>query len=184
MLFLLLLDSPDDAQFMEDVYKAHYRLMYATALRVLRNPPDAEDAVSAGILSLMKKIDTLRGLPCNKLEAYLVITIKNTAINLYQKRKRTVQRQAGPIEDLKLIDSTAQPEQQAVEGEGLARVKQAIRALPAQEQTAMMLRYLQKLEDSEIADRMGIKPASVRSLISRGKTRLRGLLMEGGETRG
>lgn len=184
MLFLLLLDSPDDTQFMEDLYQAHYRLMYATALGVLRSAPEAEDAVSTGILSLMKKIDILRGLPCNKLEAYLVITIKNTAINYYQKRKRASEHLSGPVEELKLVDDTAQPEVMAVEQEGLARVKQAIRALPAQEQTAMMLRYFQRLPFDEIAQAMGIKQTSVRSLISRGKTRLHSLLTEGGEPHG
>lgn len=182
MLFLLALsDRPDDAAFMEALYRAHYRLLYGKALQVMRHPADAEDAVSESFLQLIRKIDTLRSLESNKLRAYLVITVRNTAINLYNRRKRRTEHSAGEVEEGAVASGEAGPEAQALSLDGVEGIKRAIRSLPMQIQTAMMMRYFQQLSDQEIADSMGLKPVSVRALISKGKKRLRDLLREGGE---
>ncbi|HPY95415.1 MAG TPA: hypothetical protein PLR12_08295 [Clostridia bacterium] len=47
MLFLLLMENlPDDADFLAEVYHRHQRLLYGQALKVLRNPQDAEETPS------------------------------------------------------------------------------------------------------------------------------------------
>ena len=184
MLFLLLVDSPQDADFLSDLYQTYYRLLYGQALCVLRNAQDAEDAVSTAMIRLTSKIDVLRSLPCNKLEAYLVITVKNTAINAYRQRKRRVARSAGTVEDLQVCDPGTSPEHQVFSSLGVERVKNAIRALPQREQQALMMRYFQQLTDDEIARDLGLKPVSVRALISRGRARLAEILMQGGDADG
>lgn len=182
MLFLLALaDRPDDAAFMEALYRTHYRLLYGKALMVMRQPADAEDAVSESFLHLIKKIDTLRGLEGNKLRAYLVITVRNTAINLYHRKKRRAAHSAGELMEETADSGEAGPETQALSRDGVQTIKRAILALPQQIQTAMMMRYFQQLSDQEIADQMGVKPVSVRALISKGKKRLQEALREGGE---
>jgi RNA polymerase sigma factor (sigma-70 family) len=184
VLFLLLVDSPQDADFLSDLYQAYYRLLYGQALSVLRNAQDAEDAVSTAMIQLTRKIDVLRSLPRNKLEAYLVITVKNTAINAYRQRKRRVARSAGTVEDLQVSDPGTSPEHQVFSSLGVERVKNAIRALPQREQQALMMRYFQQLTDNEIARDLGLKPVSVRALISRGRSRLAEILMQGGNADG
>jgi len=184
VLFLLLVDSPQDADFLSDLYQTYYRLLYGQALCVLRNAQDAEDAVSTAMIRLTSKIDVLRSLPCNKLEAYLVITVKNTAINAYRQRKRRVARSAGTVEDLQVTDPDTSPEHQVFSSLGVERVKNAIRALPQREQQALMMRYFQQLTDDEIARDLGLKPVSVRALISRGRSRLAEILMQGGDADG
>ena len=75
----LLIESDEDRLFLEGVYLEYHRLMYAQALQITRRSEAAEDAVSDSLLALMKKIDLLRTLPCNKLRSYLVITVKRAA---------------------------------------------------------------------------------------------------------
>lgn len=124
MLFLLALaDRPDDADFLEEIYHSHYRLLYGQALRVLRHREDAEDVVQAAMLKLTKKIHILRGLECNKLASYLVITVRNTAINLYHKRKVHLERQAAMPLAIIPGDMQEGPEAQALSRDGVEEVK-------------------------------------------------------------
>jgi len=47
MLFLPLMENlPDDADFLAEAYHRHQRLLYGQALKVLRNPQDAEETHS------------------------------------------------------------------------------------------------------------------------------------------
>jgi RNA polymerase sigma-70 factor (sigma-E family) len=50
---------------------------------------------------------------------------------------------------------------------------QLMRELPARQQAALVLRYFEDLGDVEIAEALGCRPATVRSLISRGLTAMR-----------
>ena len=180
MLFLLALaDRPEDADFLEEIYHSHYRLLYSQALRVLRHREDAEDVVQAVMLKLTKKIDILRGLERNKLASYLVITVRNTAINLYKQRQtRTAHEAAVPLHIIP-GDEAASPEAQALSRDAVEQVKAAIRSLPPRERDAMLLRYVQGLGDQEVADALGIQAVSARALLSRGRQRLHQILQEG-----
>ena len=179
LFFLVLIQDEGDAAFLGRFYQEHYRLMYYQALRVLRSPEDAEDAVSGAILKLIKKIELLKSLPCNKQEAYMVITVRNTAINLYNKRKARVERtEEMPLETV--ADSQGQgPEARLMEAAGVARVKEAVQQLPPREKDALMMRYFQRYSDQEIAEALQVQPVSVRALISRGRKRLQRILQEG-----
>lgn len=179
LFFLSLIEDEGDAAFMADLYQAHYRLMYYQALRVLKTPQDAEDAVSNAVIKLIKKIHILRTLPSNKQEAYLVITVRNTAINLFNQRKARVEKMDGQPMETVAADQRLGPEAQVQDRAGVEQVKDAIRQLPPREREALMMRYFQRLSDPEIASAMGIREVSARAVISRGRKRLRELLEEG-----
>ncbi len=179
LLFLSLIQDEGDAALMEGLYLSHYRLMYYQALRVLRNPEDAQDAVSQAMIRLIKKISVLRELPCNKQEAYLVITVRNTAINLFNQRKARVNQMDGQPLEAVADRPELGPEARILDMDGVERVKDAIRRLPQRERDALMMRYFQKLSDQEIAQAMGIAHVSARALISRARKRLGGILNEG-----
>jgi RNA polymerase sigma-70 factor (ECF subfamily) len=180
MLFMMLLaDRPDDADYLQDIYHTYYRLLYAQALKVLRHPQDAEDAVQAVMLKLTQKIHILRGLECNKLASYLVIAVRNTAINLYRQNKSRAMRQAELIQDIISADMKENPEAQALDRDAVERVKDAIRCLPRRERDAMTLRYVHNLTDTQVADALGVQAVSARAMLSRGRKRLREMLAEG-----
>lgn len=182
MLFLLVLqDRPDDAAFLSDLYDTHYRLLYGQALKVLRHRQDAEDVVQAAMLKLTSKISLLRGLERNKVPSYLVITVRNTAINLYRQKASRQEHQADvPLE---WVPDSPQdsPESRLLAMDGVARIRAALQRLPQREKDAMTLRYVQGLSDEEVANALGVKAASARGLLSRGRQRLKDILREGGD---
>lgn len=56
---------------------------------------------------------------------------------------------------------------------GLTELRDALQALPVRQRTAVVLRYLCDLPEAEIADILGCRPATVRSLVHRGLSQLR-----------
>ena len=167
---ILAITQPDDRAFMEQLYVDYSALMYAQALKVLRSRTAAEDCVSDALVALIKKISLLRTMECSILKAYVVITVRNTAINALRKQKRQ------PVADVPL-EIIPEPQTRSVEARFMSQsqiewLKEAIRQLPARESMALMMRYFQQLEMSEIAGQMGCSESSVRSLLSRGRKRL------------
>ena len=173
-LVLLTMEPGDDRAFLEQAYLDYHRLMYAQALRVLRDAAAAEDAVSDALLSLTKKIPLLRTFDRNKLRAYCVITVKHAAISALRRR----QREHPATEEDRLADTAdeGRVEDRLLERAGVERIKAAIRRLPEQEMRIMVMRYFREMTDGEIAQETGLQPVSVRVHLSRARKRLREIL--------
>lgn len=174
-LIFLLIENDEDRQFFESLYLDYHRLMYAQALQITRSAQDAQDAVSDSMLALIRKIDLLRAMPCNKLRSYIVITVKHQAINRYNRKKREQ-----PMDDtvLSIFPGTEKVDDALMEQAGVERIKNAISALPSREKEIMLMRYFREMTDEEIAAEMGIRSVSVRVHLSRARKHLAQLLAE------
>jgi len=172
-LLFLMIENDGDRAFMEQVYEQYHRLMYAQALRVLRQSEAAEDAVSDSLMALMKKISLLRTFDCNKLRSYLVITVKHTAITQLNRKKRERLSSDVTLEDLA---DTARTDARLMEQAGVERIKEAISKLPGREREIMLMRYFREMTDEEIAGETGLRPVSVRVHLSRARKTLSRLL--------
>lgn len=166
---LMMIDSEEDRLFLEGLYLEYHQLLYGMALRVTRSRDMAQDAVSESLIALIKKIDLLRTLECNKLRAYLVITVKHTAISMLNRGKR--ETAADDSAFVNLSDGFGADEG-ALARAGVDSIKAAIRQLPEREKTVMLMRYFRELSDEEIANELGIRPVSVRVQLSRARKHL------------
>ena len=177
-LVFLLIQNDSDRAFMETLFAQYHRLMYAQALRVLRSREVAEDAVSESLIQLIKKISLLRTLECNKLKAYVVITVKHTAITLLHRREREQ-----PADDMTFqhVAADERVDDIVLEAAGVERIKNAILALPPREKDMMLMRYFRDMTDEEIAEATGLKAVSVRVHLSRARKRLAQMLGGKGE---
>ncbi len=171
----LLIENDEDRLFLEGLYMEYHSLLYGQALRILKKPEAAQDAVSDAILALTKKISLLRTLPCNKLRAYLVITVKHQAINQYHRAKRETTGGEIVLEDLAAPGRT---EDALLEQAGVERIKNAILALPPREKDVMLMRYFREMTDEEMAAEMGLRPVSVRVHLTRARKHLAILLQQ------
>lgn len=80
------IDNPDDQQFMIALYNEYEQLMFWAVSKYLVNIEDRRDAVQDTLVTLIRKIDTIRSLEENRLRTYIVYTAESKAINLVKRK--------------------------------------------------------------------------------------------------
>lgn len=158
-----------DAEKLEWLYTTYKQPMYHAALRILRHPYDAEDAVHDAFVKVMGHLDKLRPEDESKTRCFLVVTAENAAIDHYRRKKRWG---AAPLDCLPqhTVDSGAR------DMDGWICIHLAFSTLPPAYATLLWLRYFHGCTDGEISHVLCISVSNVRKRISRAKLRLRCLL--------
>jgi RNA polymerase sigma-70 factor, ECF subfamily len=172
--------APDrDERFERDVVPFLGQL-YATALRMTRNPAGAEDLVQETSAKAYAAFHQFR--PDTNLKAWLHRILANTFINGYRKRRREPgQVMGGHGEDWQLpvgaIAAMARPaEDEALDRLADSEVLRALRDLPEEFRIAVYLAGIEGYADKEIAEMMGTPIGTVMSRLHRGRCRLRDTL--------
>jgi RNA polymerase sigma-70 factor, ECF subfamily len=152
--------------------------LYPAALRMTRNPADAEDLVQ----DTLAKAYTAFGqyTPGTNLRAWLHKILANTFINGYRKRKRepAIAPGADPAADWHPgTDPLAGPARSA-EAEALERITDtaildALRQLPPEFRTTIWLADVEGYPYREVADLMGTPLGTVMSRLHRARGKLR-----------
>ena len=76
VFYLAALDSDDDKNKFEYIYRKYYRFMLHTAAGIIKNPTLAEDAVHETFVQLLRGIDTLRIDNERALKSYLYMVTR------------------------------------------------------------------------------------------------------------
>lgn len=153
------------AEDFERVVIEHQRQVLMTAVRLLGNFEDAQDAAQEVFLRLHKNLaqfDTSR-----ELSPWLYRMTVNVCHDLRRKRKVTVA--------LKGVDPPApafDPLAERAARERHAAVAEALRTLPEKERAAVVLRDIEGLPTSEVARILGSSEATVRSQISTARVKI------------
>lgn len=169
MLYVSMIDSPDEKRKFEKIYLAHRQTMYYAAFSILKDSYEAEDAVHQAFLKIIGHLEKINEEDCHKTRAYLVIITQNEAIDIYRKRKKA---QAVPYDEIESFTAgslDSDPEEKDA-------ILRAIHKLPVHYSAVLRLRYSHGHTDSEIAALLNISQENVRSRISRAKKKLKQLL--------
>jgi RNA polymerase sigma-70 factor (ECF subfamily) len=186
-----VLPAPESAQersarFERDALVLRPQL-YAHALRLARNPADAEDLVQEAYTRAYRGFHRFqRG---TNLRAWMFRILTNVYLTGY--RRRQLEPNAVPtsqLEDWQLAsiaqhNSTGLPsaETQVLDRIPSQRVSRALRAIPDGLRTVVYLADVEGLPYQEIASLIGIPDGTVHSRLHRGRRRLRSLLEEPGD---
>jgi RNA polymerase sigma-70 factor, ECF subfamily len=181
----------DQAVF-ADLAMEYMPALYTAALRMTRNPADAEDLVQETYLKAYRAFSTFE-LGTN-LKAWLYRILTNTYINTYRASKRRPEiADVEDVEDLYLYrhltgDGTA-TQGRSAEDEALERftdtdVKEAIESLPDNFRMAVLLADVEGFSYKEIADITDVPIGTVMSRIHRGRKALQKALLDRGRTLG
>src|SRR5262244_261111 len=169
--------SPDrDERFERDVVPFLGQL-YMSALRMTRNPTDAEDLVQETSVKAYAAFHQFR--PGTNLKAWLHRILANTFINGYRKRRREPRQATGSdFQDWQLPTDPLAPPARSAEAEALDRladseILRALRDLPEEFRVAIYLADIEGYPYREVAEIMGTPIGTVMSRLHRGRSKLR-----------
>ncbi len=158
--------------------------LYGGALRMTRNPQDAEDLVQETYLKAFKAFDSFK--PGTNLKAWLYRIMTNTYINTYRKKqRRPLETSAEDVTDRQLYTTSSHDSigLQSAEVEALKNLpdKQIADAMNSLSDDYRMVVYYADVEGlayKEIAEVMDIPLGTVMSRLHRGRKQLRELLKD------
>jgi RNA polymerase sigma-70 factor (ECF subfamily) len=164
--------------------------LYAAAMRMTRNPADAEDVVQETFAKAYASFHQFT--PGTNLKAWLYRILTNTYINSYRKKQREPQLSDGEnVEDWQLARAESHTssglksaETVALENLPDSDVKDALQQLAPDFRLAVFLADVEGFSYKEIAEIMGTPIGTVMSRLNRGRTQLRKLLADYARDRG
>lgn len=165
----------DDArERFEAFVRTHQDMVYATARRLLRSAPEAEDVAQDVFLKAFERFDALAGHP--SAAAWLRTVTRNACLNhlsRYRSRWRFFSELRRPVEsDEPYEDTLAAPDT----GGGAAigeRLERALERLPDAQRVPLVPFHCEEMSYQQIAEALGISLAKVKTDMHRGREALR-----------
>jgi RNA polymerase sigma-70 factor, ECF subfamily len=177
---LLAAIGTGDERALADLYDRFGRVAYGLALRIVRDPALAQDAVQDAFLGAWRtaaSFDSRRG----KAQTWLLTLVHRRAVDVVRREER---RRAEQLADDAPAPASAATDEEAALREQRRTVQDALARLPADQREALELAYYGGLTQTELAERLGIPLGTVKSRVFAGLARLRDLLGEAGEAAG
>lgn len=154
-------------------------LAYNIAYRILGDRDAAADATQDSFLKAYKAIAQFRG---GSFKAWILRIVTNVC---YDQLRHQQRRPADSLEDMLansehapvLVDGQESPEAYALRQELSDVIQSSLAGLPPDQRITLVLSDIQGLSYQEIADITGVSVGTVKSRLSRGRAKLRDILL-------
>ena len=160
--------------------------LYSHALRLTKNPADAEDLVQETYLKGYKAFNSFKD--GTNLRAWLFRILTNSFINAYRKKQRSFDEQE--VEDIEAINTLSSADYSSNTHLGISaedalferltddEIQTAIDSLPGTYKDVVLLADVQGFSYKEIAEILDVPDGTVMSRLHRARVKLKDLLFD------
>ncbi len=169
-----------DIEKMTAIYEKHKNTMYAVALKILKNPQDAEDAVHNAILPIMRNLDAIKDVDSKACVYYVTMAVKHISFNMIRDRHI----QTSSLSEIEYeIESGENIAEKVAMDESCKIIYKTIQSMAAEYRDVLILHLYYELSTSQISDFLNRKHGTIKSQLTRGKKLLIARLKENGYER-
>lgn len=169
-----------DARAFNQLVLLYQSMAYNVAYRILGQPDAAADATQDAFISAFKAMRKFRG---GSFKAWILRIVTNACYDQLRVKQR---RPTESMDDLEveqdhiryMLDPAERPEDYVERQELNQAIQRGIEILPPDQRIVLVLSDVQGLSYKEIADITGVSLGTVKSRLSRGRTKLRDHLLE------
>jgi RNA polymerase sigma-70 factor (ECF subfamily) len=164
-----------DADAFEQIYRRHFRRVYALCLRMLGDPTRAEDMTQEVFVQLFNKIGSFRG------ESAFTTWLHRMTVNLVLMYFRKASTRSELLTDegetpIQIVRGTENPETMPVVDR--IALERAVQQLPPGYRSVFVLHDVEGYEHDEIARMMKISAGTSKSQLHKARLKLRQLLRQ------
>ena len=166
-----------DSAALELLFSRHAPVLYRTALRMLGNEADAEDAVQDGLLSAFRNLARFEGR--SQFSSWLTRIVINAALMRLRRQRghHTISLDDEQLEnELRLADILPHPGPGPDEVYAGSQIREQLAGLLAKMtpalRSAFLLRYAAGLTNEEAAEVLGISELAVKTRVHRARAEL------------
>jgi RNA polymerase sigma-70 factor, ECF subfamily len=168
-----------------ELVRPYERMVYATAISIVKNPADAEEVAQEAVLKAFSKLASFRGE--SKFSTWLIqityneakMKLRKARPNLYESLDDSQQNEDGEFWPKDYADWRPIPSELLKENEIRQAVQDAISSLSANYREVLILRDVQRLSIKETTTVLGISEGSVKTRLHRARLLLRDRLAPG-----
>ena len=175
---LLRLALNGDQEALDRLFASYMRPLYQAALRVLRSPEEAEDALQDGLLAAVRHLREFQGR--SQFSTWLTRIVINAALMRLRKSRRQpaasideepLGRDDRPIA-AKIADPRPNPEELYTQEEQFRILEKGLQNLPAMYRSALEVRDVEGMDTGEAAKTLGVSTGTLKSHLHRGRMRI------------
>lgn len=172
------MDDPQERDFMTQLYLEYEKLLFSTAWKFTTSRYDAEEIVQSSLERLIKKVSVLQRLERCTLAAYIVSTVRNTALNHLRKADRIRRTEADIDRQPEADEAQLSLDDMLILRENRRTIAAAWPDVPEGDRLLLEGKYLLELSDGELAALAGCKVDSVRMKLTRARRRAMKIMLE------
>ncbi|MCD7033324.1 RNA polymerase sigma factor SigX [Metabacillus sp. GX 13764] len=160
----------------QKIYEKYHQDIFQFLFYMVKNREQAEDLVQEVYIRVLKSYDRFEGRSSEK--TWLFSIARHVAIDWFRKQKTVKQRILDKFDwdNQQVQDQSPLPEEIALQNEEVQRMYRSLDKCSIDQQTVIILRYIQGLSIAETADSLGWTESKVKTTQHRGIKTLKKLM--------
>jgi len=175
VFYLSLIDTEEEKYRFEEIYSTYKKAMINLAFGFLHDSFEAEDAVHTAFFNIAKNMKKVNSLSHNDAKNYCFKAVKNAALDILKRKQK--------VKEVEFFEPDAYSDNllnEVCEKSSIEAITKAINSLDDVYKDVITMHFLYDMSIKEIADVFNRNTSTIRTQLSRGKSKLCELLKKEG----